>query len=164
MNSGNSDNNERLVVSYLLSAGLFFGFGGLHRLYNGKMATGVLWLLTGGMFGIGQIVDLFLMPGIVEDYEVRLRLKAGMSPVGVPLNQQTVNSQIYQPKGEDLMVKLLEAAEARGGHLTVTQGVKATGASFADVEATLKKIHQSGYARIGNDPESGAITYYFDDL
>ena len=52
----------------------------------------------------------------------------------------------------------------KGGSLTVTQGVKATGLSFAEVEATLKEMLQSNYVRIGNDPISGVVTYYFDEL
>lgn len=37
---------------------LFLGVLGVHRIYVGKVGTGILWLCTGGFFGIGYIVDL----------------------------------------------------------------------------------------------------------
>ena len=164
MSIKNNENKDRLLVSYLLCGAGFLGIGGLHRLYNGKTATGLLWFFTCGFFYVGQIYDLLIIPNMVEEYEQKLRLKAGLSPVGIPMNQQIYNSQVYKPTEKPIIVKLIEAAEAKGGSLTVTQGVKATGLSFAEVEATLKEMLQSNYVRIGNDPISGVVTYYFDEL
>ncbi len=41
-----------------------FGFAGMHRFYYGKPISGVIWMLTGGLFLIGWIVDFFLIPGM----------------------------------------------------------------------------------------------------
>jgi TM2 domain-containing membrane protein YozV len=163
-NNTNKEHQDRLLVSYILSAAWFMGFAGLHRLYNGKIGTGLLWFFTYGLLGFGQFVDLFLIPNMVDEREQQLRLKAGVSPLGVPVNQPVVVSQVEPPKGNQLVVKLIEAAESRGGFLTVTQAVKATGASFAEVEKAFKEMLKAGYVRIDNDPVSGAVTYHFHEL
>ncbi|NEU73141.1 NINE protein [Hassallia byssoidea VB512170] len=165
MNVESNNKKDRIFISYMLNVVGFFGLlSGLHRIYNGKIGTGLLWLCTFGVFGVGQFVDLFLISNMVEEHDQKLRLKAGLSPLGVPLNQTAVASQVYQPSGNQLMVKLLEAAESRGGTLTVTQGVKATGASFTEVEAILKEMLKSGYVKIDNDPINGAVTYHFHEI
>ena len=57
---------ESTGTSYLLWLLCLIGVCGIHRLYNGRIITGMIWLLTGGLFLIGQIIDLFLIPGMVE--------------------------------------------------------------------------------------------------
>lgn len=50
-------------------------FCGLHRFYVGKIGTGILWLFTGGLFGIGQIVDIILIAvGQFKDRDDQLLL------------------------------------------------------------------------------------------
>jgi len=35
----------------------FLGVFGLHRMYLGKWGTGLPWLVTGGLFGLGYVYD-----------------------------------------------------------------------------------------------------------
>ena len=39
----------------------FLGFFGIHRMYMGKWISGVIYLVSGGIFGIGYIYDLWTL-------------------------------------------------------------------------------------------------------
>ena len=156
-------NTNRLATSYILCAVWVFGLAGLQRLYNGKIGTGLLYLLTWGVFGIGQFVDLFMIPSMVEEHDLKLKAKLGVSPNGVPLSRPTTTA-VNHPAYDKLMVKLLKAARDRGGNISVTQAVMDTGASFTEVEAVLKQMVKSGYVQPNNHPTTGAVIYHFLEL
>lgn len=52
----------------------FFGYLGLHRFYLGKWVTGIVYLLTGGLAGIGWLYDLCTLNGQIDE---RNRMQSG---------------------------------------------------------------------------------------
>ncbi len=62
-------------VAYLLW--FFFGLLGIHHFYLGKIGRGVLWLLTGGLLGIGVLVDLFTLPSQVRQVNAQRAMGIG---------------------------------------------------------------------------------------
>lgn len=59
-------------VGYIL---WIFGFTGSHRFYYGKPVSGTIYFFTLGLLGIGWIIDLFLIPSM--DRQADLRFTAG---------------------------------------------------------------------------------------
>ena len=57
-----------LVIGYLA---WLFGFIGAHRFYYGKPVSGTLYFFTLGLFFIGWIVDLFLIPTMDREADIR---------------------------------------------------------------------------------------------
>lgn len=66
-----SDTHSK-AVGYLLWV---FGFTGAHRFYFGKPVTGTIWFFTFGLLGVGWLIDLFLIPSM--DREADLRFRSG---------------------------------------------------------------------------------------
>lgn len=150
---------RKVSTAYVLWLGGLFGLAGLHRIYNGEIRTGLLWLCTFGFGGLGQLLDLMLIPKMVEVHNDRVKQQSFAA-----VEQKRLAGLVERAPHSESIVELLKAAEARGGKLTVTQGVIATGLNFDQVEALLGEMLKSGYVDIGNDPETGVVFYQFHEL
>jgi TM2 domain-containing membrane protein YozV len=58
-------------VAYLLWLPGLLGICGLHRFYAGKPISGLIWLFTVGLLGLGQLIDLFLIPSMIATANAR---------------------------------------------------------------------------------------------
>ena len=57
-----------MIVGYIL---WILGFLGAHRFYFGKPISGTIYFFTLGIFFIGWIVDLFLIPSMERQADIR---------------------------------------------------------------------------------------------
>ena len=68
----NNTDTHRKTIGYIL---WLFGFTGSHRFYYGKPLMGTIYFFTFGLLGIGWLVDLFLIPAL--DRQADLRFSTG---------------------------------------------------------------------------------------
>lgn len=62
------NNTHSLLMGYLM---WIFGFMGAHRFYYGKPVSATLYFFTFGLLGVGWLVDIFLIPKMDEQADLR---------------------------------------------------------------------------------------------
>jgi TM2 domain-containing membrane protein YozV len=66
----NTNDSHLKSIGYIL---WLFGFTGSHRFYFGKPISGTIYFLTLGLLGIGWLIDLFLIPSMNRQADLRFR-------------------------------------------------------------------------------------------
>jgi TM2 domain-containing membrane protein YozV len=67
-----TDNDtHRKSIGYIL---WIFGFTGAHRFYYGKPISGTIWFFTLGLLGIGWLIDVFLIPSMDRQADLRFHV------------------------------------------------------------------------------------------
>ncbi|MGK7890921.1 MAG: NINE protein [Leptolyngbyaceae cyanobacterium] len=145
-------------TAYLLWALGLFGLCGGQRFYTGNTFSGFLYLFTFGFFGFGQFLDVFFIPGMVNRRNIYLRgLEGGLE---APMPTVTVAAPVEPPLSPIHL--LLKAAKTNGGALSLAQATLYTEMEPDEVKELLHDAIKKELAEVGNDPETGAIRYYFD--
>ena len=70
MEEGYTDDSHPAVIGYII---WIFGFLGAHRFYYGRPITGTIYFFTLGLFFIGWVVDLFLIPSMSREATQKFR-------------------------------------------------------------------------------------------
>ena len=163
------DERSSTSTAFLLWLACALGLCGIHRFYLGRTWTGIIYLFTFGLMGVGQLVDLVRLRQMVQSENLKRDAFRALAE-----KRALTSGRLHLLKGgpdatavdttESLRMKLLDAAAKRNEQLSVTEGVMATGKAFDVVEAELDAMAKSGYVGISNDPDTGMVIYTFGQL
>ncbi|MGK7921297.1 MAG: TM2 domain-containing protein [Trichodesmium sp.] len=147
-------------MAYLLWCSCFFGLCGLHRFYSGKYITGAIWLATAGFLGIGQFFDLFFIPGMVEQKNLKLlkkRLDAGDIYNYFPQEQIERIVETNPPKSDRQII--LQLAKENPEGISIVDCIIVTNKTTSEMKELLKSLYKEGLLEMENHPETGAVIY-----
>lgn len=139
-----------LAVAYLLWVPSAVGLFGLHRFYCRQPASGTLWLFTLGLCGAGQLVDLFLLPRMVEEANRALALEQAIARAAADA----------PPSLERQLLQLARDSGERG--FTINDALlrvdPRAGADSREVSAEIQRLLHEHLLDVGND-ERGRVVY-----
>jgi TM2 domain-containing membrane protein YozV len=150
-------------VSYLLWLGFLVGGAGFHRIYLGRYISGFFFLITWGFGGIGTLIDLALIPSMVDEENLKylaLRGGLGYAPGLQPANQITLVGKSNQNDScsESLEVTILRICRERG-EATRSDCIIDSGADRKEVAATLKMLVHEDLLTVHNRDSDGSVVY-----
>lgn len=133
-----------LALSYLLWCLCLVGVCGLQRFYNRKPLSGLLWLFSFGLCGLGQLLDLLLLPTLVQQANQALQQEVGLD--GLAIERQ--------------LLALARRSGARGFTLNdaVLELQLPPGVDSTVVRAEIQRLLIGELLDVGND-DRGRVVY-----
>lgn len=156
--------SKSTAASYVLLALCFLGPAGLHRFYLGRPVSGLLYLMTWGFLGIGTLVDVFLLPRMVEDENMRLGFRT--LPAGFAASHRALPPPRTVRAPEPRVTteqSILQLAGKNEGRVTVAMVAMDTGLSLRKAKRQLEELVKAGFAERDVSTE-GACLYVFPGL
>jgi TM2 domain len=148
-------------VSYLLWLACLLGVSGLQRIYLGRYVSGAFYIVTWGWFGVGQLLDLALIPGMVDDENLKymaLRGGVGYSPALQGQNPVVLVNKNHSARPDSMEVAILRICRDRG-EATLSDCVIDTGADIKEVKAVIKNLIHEDLLQIHNRDSDGSVVY-----
>lgn len=114
-----------LALAYALWALSIVGICGVQRMYLGQSALGIAMLVTFGFCGVGQLLDLLLLPDALNQANRRLTFSSNGLDGAVPPIPKTapvhhrpsVSSQMTQGDELDQLLEQAKQAVNRTDHI-----------------------------------------------
>lgn len=164
-----------LGLAYLLWLLSGFGALGLHRFYLGKIGTGILYLFSGGLFGLGSLYDLITLPIQVRETNMQLSFKSaleleyqrGKESASVRDRFREDIAREFSPKKkrrkEPLEKVILNEAKANNGVARPSVISLEADVPLDEVQKQLDVLVGKGFAEL-MIKRGGGMVYLFRDL
>ena len=152
--------------AYLLWVLSGCGIFGFHRFYLGKIPSGILWMLTGGLFGIGTIYDLFTLPRQVREANIRRAIYSGVDRAfNTRGNWRHINDGEAHIIREKTSIEhiILKTAKENKVILTASEVALAANISIDEAKNYLDALVSKGIAEL-RVRRSGSLVYTIPDI
>ena len=141
---------------------------GFHRFYLGKWGTGLLFMATGGLGGIGSFYDLVTLPMQVREANLRNAYReaiydrnTGTRPEFIQNDFKT--SMRTEIKKDSLERVILKTAKDNQGIATPSEVAVESGLSIDQAKRALEKLVSNGHADI-RVSKNGNLVYFFQEF
>jgi len=149
---------------------LISGLGalGFHRFYLGKWGTGLIYMFTGGLGGIGSFYDLITLPLQVREANLCNAYGNAIYDRQSRHNHNFAQSDFKTSmrsdiKKDSLERVILKTAKNNQGIVTSSEVALESGLSIDQAKQALEKLVSTGHADIRVN-KNGAMVYFFQEF
>ncbi len=162
-------------TAYALWCFCFLSVCGVHRIYARRYFSGFFYLITFGVLGIGQLLDLFFIPGMIDEENLKLKALYGYQPneanfyqapesivINLP-SRQTPQAEIKESSPKKLTDKDIDRAilkvckESEGA--TLAEIFLESDEDYEKIEARIQELMKQNLLTIDNRVEDGKVIY-----
>ena len=153
------------AIAYLLWFAGGFGALGIHRFYLGKFGTGLLYLCTGGLAGVGSVYDFFTLPMQVREANLETRYRRALE-YGESRDEPVLSiprRPAREASTDSIERVILKTAKKNNGIATPAEVALEGDIDLDGAKKHLEQLVSKNFAEV-RVSKSGSIVYVFPDF